>query len=46
MTVLFEQVNEQLAAAGFHVKSSQGAIVDATIITSAARPRKELSHYL
>ena len=31
-----------LLLSGFHVKSSQGAILDATIITSAARPRKEL----
>lgn len=39
---LLREVNRQLEEAGFKVKESQGAIIDATIITSAARPIREL----
>lgn len=36
------EVNQQLEERGLKVKQSQGAIIDATIIESAARPSKEL----
>lgn len=39
---LLKEVNRQLEGRGLKVKQSQGAIIDATIIESAARPRKEL----
>lgn len=39
---LLREVNRQLEQAGLKVKESQGAILDATIIESAARPRREL----
>src|ERR1700722_12936721 len=39
---LLAQVNEQLEAKGLKVKEATGAIIDATLIRSAARPRKEL----
>jgi len=39
---LLREVNRQLEEAGLKVKESQGAIIDATIIESAARPRREL----
>lgn len=35
-------VNHQLEQKGLKVKESQGAIIDATLIESAARPRKEM----
>lgn len=35
-------INHQLEEKGLKVKHSQGAIVDATLISSAARPRKEM----
>jgi transposase, IS5 family len=38
---LLKEVNHQLKEAGLKVKESQGAIIDATIIESAARPRRE-----
>ncbi len=40
--VLLKEVNEQLTEHGLKVEKSQGAIVDATIIESAARPKKML----
>jgi len=39
---LLEEVNHQLEELGLKVEKSKGAIVDATIIQSAARPRKEI----
>lgn len=39
---LLKEVNQQLEDRGLKVKQSQGAIIDATIIESAARPGKEL----
>ena len=42
MDSLLSEVNRQLEVRGFKVKESQGAIIDATLISSAARPRKEL----
>ncbi len=39
---LFTMVNHQLEQKGLKVKESQGAIIDATLIESAARPRKEM----
>jgi IS5 family transposase len=39
---LFNEVNRQLEAVGLKVKSANTAIVDATIITSNARPNKVL----
>lgn len=39
---LFNEVNRQLEALGLKVKSAEVAIVDATIISSNARPRKVL----
>lgn len=41
---LFEEVNRQLEGLGLKVKSADTAIVDATLITSAARPRKVLAN--
>jgi transposase, IS5 family len=39
---LLKEVNQQLEGRGLKVKQSQGAIIDATIIESAASPQKEL----
>lgn len=39
---LLGMVNYQLEQRGLKVKESQGAIIDATLIESAARPRKEM----
>lgn len=39
---LLGMVNHQLEQRGIKVKESQGAIIDATLIESAARPRKEM----
>ena len=38
-TVLLHLINSQLQSQGLKVKHSQGAILDATLITSAARPK-------
>lgn len=40
MNTLLEEVNVQLMNKGLKIKESKGAIVDATIIQSACRPRK------
>jgi transposase, IS5 family len=40
---LLAEVNDQLEDKGLKVKESQGAIIDATIIESAARPHRELT---
>lgn len=42
MGALLDEVNRQLDVKGVKVKESQGAILDATVITSAARPKREL----
>lgn len=39
---LFLEVNRQLENHGLKIKSSHGAVVDATVITSAARPNKQI----
>lgn len=39
---ILDNLNQQLVAQGLAVKPSAGAVIDATIIESAARPRKEL----
>lgn len=41
-TVLFGEINRQLEEKGIKVKKAEAALVDATIITSAARPRKTI----
>lgn len=40
--VLFAEINRQLEALGLKIKSAETAIVDATIITANARPRRVL----
>ena len=42
LALLFNEINNQLESLGLKVKSASTAIVDATIITSNARPRKTL----
>jgi transposase, IS5 family len=42
MTTLLSEVNDQLMNKGLKVRESKGAIVDATIIQSACRPRKTM----
>lgn len=42
MSILLEAVNDQLMERGLKVRESNGAIVDATIIQSACRPRKTM----
>lgn len=42
-TKLLAEVDNQLEALGLKVEQSRGAIVDATLITSAARPRRTLT---
>lgn len=37
---LFKKINEQLEEYGLKVESSKGAVIDATIIESAARPKR------
>lgn len=39
-SLLFEEINQQLAEKGFQIKEANMAIVDATIIESANRPRR------
>jgi transposase, IS5 family len=38
--VVFADINSQLESAGVKVKESKGAVIDATIIASSARPRR------
>lgn len=40
--ILFEEINRQLERHGLKVKKAEAALVDATIITSAARPRRTI----
>lgn len=42
MDKLLRKINEQLECEGLKIQKSQGAIIDATLITSAACPRREL----
>lgn len=42
LPLLLNEVNQQLEAQGIKLQSAPAAIVDATLITSAARPRKEI----
>lgn len=39
-TTVFEEINRQLEEQGIKIKKAEAALVDATIITSAARPRR------
>jgi IS5 family transposase len=39
---LFKKINQQLELLGLRIESAKGAIVDATIIESAARPRRTI----
>lgn len=38
--VLFEEVNRQLEKRGLKIKEAEGAVIDASVIESAARPRR------
>lgn len=40
---LLASINQQLQAHGLMIKQAQGAIVDATLITAAARPRSDIT---
>ena len=40
---IFAEINSQLEAKGLKVKNAQGAVVDATIIESSARPRRVIN---
>ena len=40
---IFEKINTQLEAKGLKIKNAQGAVVDATIIESSARPRRVIN---
>lgn len=40
--VLFETINQQLEQLGLKIEKAQGAVIDATIIESAARPRRTI----
>ena len=40
---LFKKINRQLEQLGMQIESSQGAIVDATVIESAGRPRRMIT---
>jgi IS5 family transposase len=42
LDAVFNEINQQLELLGLKIKSAETAIVDATIITSQARPRKVL----
>lgn len=42
MDSLLSEVNRQLESRGLKVRESRGAILDATVITSASRPKREL----
>ena len=42
LPLLLDAVNRQLAARGLKISAASTAIVDATLITAAARPRKQL----
>lgn len=39
---LFREINQQLTQLGLQIENSKGAVVDATVIESAARPRRTL----
>ena len=43
MDELLLSINEQIDGHGLKVKASQGAIIDATLIASAARPKQEIT---
>lgn len=40
--ILFEEINKQLNFLGLKVEKSNGAILDATIVESAARPKRQI----
>ena len=39
---LFREINSQLEHSGLKIKNSNGAVLDATVIESAARPRRQI----
>jgi IS5 family transposase len=39
---VFKEINRQLESLGLTIEAAKGAVVDATIIQSAARPRREI----
>ncbi len=39
---LFEEINNQLENLGLKIKNSQGAVLDATVIESSARPKRQI----
>jgi IS5 family transposase len=39
---IFKKINHQLESHGLHIESAKGAIVDATVIESAAHPRRTI----
>lgn len=39
----FNEINQQLERSGLKLKEAHGAIIDATIIESSARPKRQLS---
>lgn len=43
LPLLLAEINRQLQAHNLMVKRSEGAVLDATLITSAARPRQEIT---
>lgn len=42
--VLFQAINQQLEQLGLKVEKAQGAVVDATIVEAAARPRRTIEN--
>jgi IS5 family transposase len=42
LEVIFKKINSDLEQQGLKINPSQGAVVDATIISSAARPEKQM----
>ena len=42
--ILFKAINQQLEQLGLKVEKAQGAVVDATVIQSAARPRRTVEN--
>ena len=39
---LFRMLNQELEKLGLHIESAQGTLVEATMIESSCRPRKEM----
>ena len=41
---VFDEINRQLEVNGLNIKNAKGAVIDATIIESAARPKRHVEH--